>query len=142
MECRKCGNYFSSRIKIDGKHRVLGNRKYCLSCSPFGRHNTRPLPRSVQNLSGKQLAVVYNRNRRESIKRRMVDLKGGKCQACGYSRCHAALDFHHRDSATKMFPLSLAYSKNWELVLLELAKCDLVCRNCHAEIETKQLSLA
>lgn len=139
MDCRKCGSRFPVRMKIDGKYRVLRNRRYCLLCSPFGRHNTRPLPREAHSLSDKQLAVVYNRNRRESIKKRMVELKGGECQRCGYSRCYGALDFHHRDSATKSFPLSLAYSKSWELVLLELTKCDLVCRNCHAEIEAQQI---
>lgn len=39
--CRNCGNHFPSQMKIDGKLRNLNRRRYCLSCSPFGVHNTR-----------------------------------------------------------------------------------------------------
>ena len=39
-------------------------------------------------------------------KQALVELCGGKCVACGYSKCIAALEFHHRDPAKKDFPLS------------------------------------
>ena len=32
--------------------------------------------------------------------------RGGRCQLCGYHRCIAALEFHHRDPAAKEFSLS------------------------------------
>jgi hypothetical protein len=41
--CRLCGESFSAWARIDGVARNLGSRKYCLSCSPRGRHNTRKL---------------------------------------------------------------------------------------------------
>jgi hypothetical protein len=40
--CRKCKANFPNRVSIDGKIRVVNRRKFCLSCSPFGRHNTSP----------------------------------------------------------------------------------------------------
>lgn len=43
MICKKCGNYFKSRIIIDGKERNLSTRKYCLVCSPFKSGNTKKL---------------------------------------------------------------------------------------------------
>jgi hypothetical protein len=41
--CKKCNNEFPFQIKIEGKIRNLGSRKYCLVCSPFGKHNTSKL---------------------------------------------------------------------------------------------------
>lgn len=39
--CLKCGKEFKIKIKINGKIKNLGNRKYCIECSPFGVHNTK-----------------------------------------------------------------------------------------------------
>lgn len=39
-QCLKCDTCFPNRVKIHGKTRHLGNRKFCLDCSPFGVHNT------------------------------------------------------------------------------------------------------
>lgn len=41
--CKKCQNSFPTRIVIEGRERNLCNRKFCLSCSPFNKHNTRNL---------------------------------------------------------------------------------------------------
>jgi len=41
--CRLCNEKFPNRKKIDGEKRNLKNRKYCLKCSPFGKHNTKKL---------------------------------------------------------------------------------------------------
>lgn len=37
--CVDCGNTFKTLIYIDGKRKTLGNRKRCLSCSPFGKQH-------------------------------------------------------------------------------------------------------
>lgn len=60
---------------------------------------------------------------------------GGSCSRCGYGRNLAALEFHHVDAKSKLFSLdarTLA-NRSWELVLLEAAKCVLLCSNRHAE---------
>ena len=41
--CLKCDKDFPNFLIIDGKKRNLSKRKYCVDCSPFGHHNTRPL---------------------------------------------------------------------------------------------------
>ena len=38
--CSKCKVKFKTLVVIDGFERNLGNRKYCLVCSPWGSHNT------------------------------------------------------------------------------------------------------
>jgi predicted HNH restriction endonuclease len=73
--------------------------------------------------------------RRLRMKKKLVGIKGGVCQVCGYSRCLVALDFHHIDESTKEFELSQrSLTRNWEKIVVEAKKCLLVCANCHREI--------
>jgi transposase len=44
--------------------------------------------------------------RRRKVKRVLVEEAGGACAVCGYSRCVAALHFHHLVPAEKQFSLS------------------------------------
>jgi hypothetical protein len=74
--------------------------------------------------------------RRRKVKAILVAEAGGRCALCGYGRCIGALAFHHVDPEVKSFGLAeggLAHS----LVRArgEVAKCVLLCANCHAEVE-------
>jgi hypothetical protein len=69
------------------------------------------------------------------MKKRLVAFKGGSCQKCGYDRCVAALDFHHRDPSQKLFKVSQKMGSSYVTLVAEIEKCDLLCRNCHAEVE-------
>ena len=55
---------------------------------------------------------------------------------CGYAKNSAALEFHHREPASKSFHLDLRSLSNrtWHVIAAEARKCDLVCSNCHKEI--------
>jgi len=152
--CEKCKKKFANKVKINGKIRNLQSRKYCLSCSPFGRHNTKVLIESkkkhkkciCQRCNKK---YTYQRRRgdtksycaachvtikRLKVKEKAVKYKGGECQECGYRRCNRSLDFHHINSKEKEFAISNLYFRSWEKVKSELDKCILVCSNCHGEI--------
>jgi hypothetical protein len=53
------------------------------------------------------------------------------CVDCGRTN-PVMLDFDHRDPSTKKGNVSeLAMRKPWRLVLVEIAKCDVRCANCH-----------
>lgn len=69
-------------------------------------------------------------------KQKAVEYKGGCCQLCGYSRCLAALDFHHKDPSVKDGYGTGALKSHWtfEKNRPELDKCVLVCVRCHREI--------
>lgn len=77
----------------------------------------------------------------ESVKRRRAKLKdlaieymGGSCQACGYSKCKDALEFHHKDPSQKDFGIgSKGYTRSFDKVRIELDKCVMLCANCHRE---------
>lgn len=73
--------------------------------------------------------------RRFRTKKRAVEYKGGKCFRCGYNRCIEALEFHHRNASMKRFQIGGNHSRSWDAIKKELDKCDLVCANCHSEIE-------
>lgn len=64
-----------------------------------------------------------------------VELKGGRCEQCGYNRCIEALEFHHIDSQEKDFNISQrGYTRSWDRVVKELGKCIMLCANCHREL--------
>lgn len=68
-------------------------------------------------------------------KQKLIAYKGGKCIKCGYNKdVPSAYDFHHRDAKSKEFGISRYQILNFEKILKEVDKCDLVCKNCHAEI--------
>jgi hypothetical protein len=96
----------------------------------------------------KAYAATYCRSEvgKSSIKRwrahRRVWLEEYKlvrgCVDCGYRDHPAALDFDHRPDEVKGFTISEkkeVYSQ--ERLLVEMAKCDIRCANCH-RIKTRQ----
>jgi transposase len=74
--------------------------------------------------------------RRRAVKRILVEEAGGACKLCGYNRVPAALQFHHLDRAQKAFELShRGATLALDAARAEVAKCVLLCANCHAEVE-------
>jgi hypothetical protein len=137
LVCAKCGRPFLAKQLIGGKMRSLYRRKYCLVCSPFGSHNTSRSPIGAdpdfaerRRRRRHESWLRYQKKRRLERKRLLVELRGGQCEACGYKVTLAALEFHHRDRATKEFGLG-TFSGTWERLVAEAAKCDLLCVNCH-----------
>ncbi len=161
--CKKCDSRFKINVVIDGKQRNLSNRSHCLSCLPFkaavrmrrGRIASRSLTYGTTRTCkycGKKFAFrpeighrpdVCNSCstgvRRERTKAKCVAYLGGKCEKCGYNRCHDAFDFHHRDPETKRFTIGGgAYSRRWEDIQKELDSCSLLCANCHRELHARE----
>lgn len=61
--------------------------------------------------------------------------KQSSCEKCGFSD-YRALQFHHRDAQDKEFNIGkVKASGTGETRLMEeLAKCDILCANCHSII--------
>lgn len=74
-------------------------------------------------------------SRRFKRKQKLVALAGGKCKRCGYNRSVKVLEFHHRNPAEKKFAISGSHTRAWAEILKEMQKCDLLCANCHREVE-------
>lgn len=69
-----------------------------------------------------------------SLKQRMVEFAGGECLICSYDGYIGALEFHHIKPSTKSFEINSRTTQPWELILLEIEKCVLLCSNCHKEV--------
>jgi len=83
----------------------------------------------------KKCAVDAVMKRRQTLKQKAINYKGGCCEKCGYNKSVRALEFHHLDPNEKDFGIAhKGYTRSWEKVKNELDKCILVCANCHAEI--------
>lgn len=62
----------------------------------------------------------------------IASLKDAPCTDCG-GRFHSeAMQFDHLDSSKKFKMISLMYTYCRERIDEEVAKCELVCANCHA----------
>lgn len=85
-------------------------------------------------------------NCRRKRKRILVEYKGGKCERCGFKTdIMGVYDFHHKDPTQKDFGISSkGRTRSLEKCKIEVDKCELLCRNCHAivhhEIEQKKIT--
>lgn len=78
---------------------------------------------------------ILTANFRKSIK----EEHGGKCALCGYSKCLAALEFHHKEPNNKIGTVSDVLMANGMKAAREEAnKCVLMCANCHRESHFSQ----
>lgn len=147
--CDNCNQAFPTKMLIDGKMRSFQRRRYCLSCSPFGAHNTGRLAagetiaqRRVRSAlkrreESRRLSPQRTSKRRKNQKLRAIAHKGGCCAVCGYKRCAEALEFHHIGPEQKEFTIASRHAYEWQTLEAELEKCVLLCANCHREAEDK-----
>jgi hypothetical protein len=75
-------------------------------------------------------------------KRQFVGKAGGRCSRCGYEANLAALNWHHCNPSCKSFNLDLRAFSNRSLAEIEseVAKCTLLCANCHAETHHPEMA--
>ena len=75
---------------------------------------------------------LYKSRRRSNIKWLLRLKMGLKCIKCGEDHV-SCLDFHHKDPSTKSFNISRAIldGVSKKQLLQEIAKCDVLCANCH-----------
>jgi hypothetical protein len=66
-------------------------------------------------------------------------LKSKPCVDCGVQYSPWVMQFDHRNPATKSMGVGRMVCMAKQRLLAEIAKCDLVCANCHAERTHKQL---
>ena len=64
-------------------------------------------------------------------------LKNIGCAICGYTKCPAALDFHHVNPSDKKFLISARDMRHKDFID-ELNKCVLLCCRCHMELHWRE----
>lgn len=168
--CKKCGKEFPNRVTIEEEIHVVCNRKFCLECSPFGKHNTKditkppPTPvyekrcsrckkiKSLDEFYKSSLKSHFNwcrkcnrehaLNRQHKIKQLCVDYKGGCCQLCSYNKYIGALVFHHINPLEKDFAIARIHNNFNIKTISELDKCILLCANCHSEVHAGLIDIS
>ena len=153
MKCKKCGSDFPNRVLIDGKSRTLHRRKFCVKCSPFGKHNTSDNPirlgMEYRCKCGETDPTKFYPKRKYLCARchvlqctelgrrtrdKALELLGGRCVLCGFKKYLSSLDIHHLDPSKKDPAFRWMRSWSWERLKRELVGCVLLCKNCHAAL--------
>ena len=93
--------------------------------------------KQYRQLFGRPDRPIYNK-RVKLLKREIIDSFKSPCK-CGESD-PIALDFHHRNPEEKEFNIGQALTRRVSLVKLleEVAKCDVMCANCHRKLHRDQ----
>ncbi len=109
----------------------------CLSCSKvLIGFQSKYCSLKCKNKYQPNIHYSYQKAKAYSRKAQLIEMKGGKCELCGYCKSYRALTFHHTNPGAKELKLdarSLAGHK-WDSILTEVHKCQLLCMNCHMEI--------
>jgi hypothetical protein len=70
---------------------------------------------------------------RDKRRDRLKELKSGPCTDCGVSYPYYVMHFDHIGTDKVADVSKIITRGSWQDVLDEIAKCELVCANCHAE---------
>lgn len=88
---------------------------------------------------------AHQRHRKQLLE--FIDGAKQKCGVCGYDRCKAALDFHHRKSDEKdaeiadLLDFKRCHTTTLEMLKREVEKCVVLCCRCHREHHAGMLDL-
>lgn len=89
---------------------------------------------SKRHYARNKKAIIAKKVKRQAEIREHIRLsKAGPCMDCGNSFPPFVMDYDHRDPSAKSMSLADAPKSGWSNKRLEeeIAKCDLVCANCH-----------
>lgn len=135
-KCKDCKNIFPLEMFGVNKAYKDGLQVRCLICKRI-KENKYYLENKFSFRERRLTNKISSREKKNELNRKykqiLVNERGGGCERCGYSRYIGALTFHHRDPSTKEFNLSANVSLARKRI--EAEKCDLLCFNCHEEVE-------
>ena len=126
--CAKCGH--PKNDEDFALKRGTSRHSYCRPCQATYHAD--------HHQKNKVVALQKNRDRRKVLRGVIVTAKerlGYLCQDCGLPHPTWRLDFDHRPGEVKVrevsrLPQAMVSDKT---LLDEIAKCDLVCANCHRD---------
>lgn len=134
--CSSCSKAHAPYMKA--RRELLKENGNCVSCCKPNK--SRPGFSYCQTCkeANTKRAAASNKRIVEERRKTFLSLKHGKgCLKCGESH-PACLDYHHLDPTTKKFQIGMGWrSRPWEDVLSEIAKCELLCSNCHRKLHWK-----
>ena len=131
----KTCSQISRELSIQRKNVYLILERFNVSLKEHKKENCKICNKHIANNSkGRTKCGTCSTNiRRYKIKKKAVEYKGGCCKKCNWTGDISGFDFHHLNPNEKDFEINgknIAGMK-WEIVKLELDKCDLLCALCH-----------
>jgi hypothetical protein len=85
-------------------------------------------------LRNKEVTLARGKARREAAKAYVKEVKSVPCADCGVQYPYYVMEFDHREPHEKEFNIAKFVSSHSIAKLeREIAKCDIVCANCHRE---------
>lgn len=129
--CQACGRL----TKADGSHECasidLRGERHCEICNRILHNdNWERWSRICRRCSARKWRAIEKKQRKE-----LVQDWGGRCQICGYSKCKAALHFHHKDASEKYdWNVKGKGGASIREVKAHPERFQLVCVRCHVEI--------
>jgi hypothetical protein len=130
MKCWKCRRTKLKEDDFPWKNRSIGLRHItCKKCMRAYR-----MAYYEKNKATELVGITARRKRHgQKIREIVLEAKDRPCMDCGVHYHAWVMDFDHREHGDKEFLISKA---SWrgnaiERVIAEIAKCDVVCANCH-----------
>ncbi len=125
--CSKCqvekplSDFHKNRKRLDG---VQGQCKPCNKATDSAGYR-----------ANREWYVARNAAQKELIRSILHEAKNVPCTDCGVQYPYYVMQFDHLPEYEKLYVLSEAVRRNLSeaVVRAEIAKCDVVCANCHAE---------
>lgn len=119
--------------------------KICTKCRrelPLDMFNWRDKSKGTRRADCKECHSSYMKQKYQENKNIVGEIKSSQgCAKCGDTRPYV-LDFHHLDPTTKIERVakmvSNHYNANNKEIQEEIAKCVILCANCHREFHHLQ----
>lgn len=129
MRTKKCtGPCGLDKSVSEFYERQKGSGKYQSRCIPCRRLYTRKLLHGEQRLKHSSRTHQQRLSKTEFLRAR----KDVPCMDCGFKFPHFVMDFDHVRGEKVMCVGRMAISAfTMEKIEMEIAKCDVVCSNCH-----------
>lgn len=138
MSCKKCGIVGTLDLFTKDRSRPSGYKNICRPCHATNQQRWRdenPDKSLERSRKSRERSVTFVPGTSYAEKRDTLDRikRSRTCFFCGEDE-PVALDFHHKDADEKVFTISRKIHKNLTILLEEVAKCEVVCANCHRKL--------
>ena len=129
-KCSKCKKVKDLEHFYNKKTGSQGKASYCIECDKkYKKEKQRWKTAKAKDTQKRWYEKTRDKNRAIILEH----FKELKCERCGITdNCHSFFDLHHIDEKSKEFNIGDMISKvNTSKLKEELAKCTLLCPNCH-----------
>jgi hypothetical protein len=123
-------------------HGLPGSYNSGCRCQDCRSANNKKQKNYYSTKTGKASIKKSNRVQKEKLKKWISDQRKLPCADCGLTFPPEAMDFDHLNASGKILSISTMVKKHFSKsrIIAEIAKCEVVCANCHRVRTAKRLS--